>query len=229
MILTIDVAPGYLRNAESLGSSVGVPRLVGYLRRYLYDQQNPNSDIVGMDAALGNCPAWNPRTAVTVFSSAVATYYAPSDISGTGGMHRERIRATTKWHGDDLGRYDCVFIGTGQALGFRHLHAARVRLFFSFKLGGQIHSCALVQWFIPRGDAPDENVGMWVVEPETDASGQRVMSVIPLDSILRCAHLIPVYGTSKVPLGFRSSQSLHAFRAFYVNKFADHHSFELAF
>ena len=147
-------------------------------------------------------------------------------------MHHERMRATPKWHGNTFGRYDCVFIkkdtGTLQ-VGFQHLHAARVHLFFSFKAGGKVHPCALVQWFVPRGDTPDETVGLWIVEPEYDATGERVMSIIPLDCILRCAHLIPVYGASQIPLSFSPSQSLHAFRSFYINKYADHHSHELAY
>ena len=37
---------------------------------------------------------------------------------------------------------------------------------------------------------------MWVVKPEEDRHGKRLMSVVHLDTILRGAHLIPVYGTN---------------------------------
>jgi hypothetical protein len=47
---------------------------------------------------------------------------------------------------------------------------------------------------------------------------------------LRGAHLIDVAGKEFVPLtNFDFSDSLDAFEAFYVNKYADHHSHEIAF
>ncbi|OAX31238.1 hypothetical protein K503DRAFT_654751, partial [Rhizopogon vinicolor AM-OR11-026] len=46
---------------------------------------------------------------ITLYTSAVATFYAPSDISGIGGMRYERIRAVYTWR-NGPGRYDCVFI-----------------------------------------------------------------------------------------------------------------------
>jgi hypothetical protein len=34
---------------------------------------------------------------VAVYNSAIAKFYAPSDLSGVGGMRRERIRAMQSW------------------------------------------------------------------------------------------------------------------------------------
>ncbi|KAI0309212.1 hypothetical protein OF83DRAFT_1023500, partial [Amylostereum chailletii] len=58
---------------------------------------------------------------VAVFPSAVALFYAPSDASGSGGMHHERIRSTASWcHGP--ARCDCAFIEKDPDLpGFRGL------------------------------------------------------------------------------------------------------------
>ncbi|KAF8553111.1 hypothetical protein OG21DRAFT_1414849, partial [Imleria badia] len=49
-----------------------------------------------------------------------------------------------------------------------------------------------------------------------------------IDTIYRAAHLIPVYGKHFVPPFLHPMQSYDSFRLFYVNKFADHHSFEIA-
>ncbi|KAF8461964.1 hypothetical protein DFH94DRAFT_631736, partial [Russula ochroleuca] len=58
--------------------------------------------------------------------------YAPSDLSGTGGMHREQIRAMPRWKGGP-GQYDCIYVGKdAEAEGFHGLHVACVKLFFSF-------------------------------------------------------------------------------------------------
>ncbi|KIL61333.1 hypothetical protein M378DRAFT_82595, partial [Amanita muscaria Koide BX008] len=45
---------------------------------------------------------------VYVYPSAVATYCAPSDLSGVGGMFREQIRSTHSWRSGPE-RRDCVF------------------------------------------------------------------------------------------------------------------------
>ncbi|KAF8805514.1 hypothetical protein BYT27DRAFT_7104339, partial [Phlegmacium glaucopus] len=56
-----------------------------------------------------------------------------------------------------------------------------------------------------------------------------VTSVVHIDSILRAAHLIGVYSSEFIPQTLTHSQSLHAFKLFYVNKYIDHHAHEIAF
>ena len=73
----------------------------------------------------------------------------------------------------------------------------------------------------------DEDTGMHIVRPSSVSRNPFSISVISLDLIVRAAHLIPVFGTSFIPTHMRSHQSLNAFQAFYVNKFVDHHTFEL--
>jgi hypothetical protein len=70
---------------------------------------------------------------------------------------------------------------------------------------------------------------MWMVEPEFDDHGERLVSAISLDSILRPAHLIGVYGDRQLPRDFKHTDSLFAFSAYYVNKFSDDHAYQLAF
>lgn len=58
---------------------------------------------------------------------------------------------------------------------------------------GITYPCALVHWFSTVGDSPDDETGMWMVEPDF-LRGKRVLEVIHLDSILRGAHVIGVSG-----------------------------------
>jgi len=46
---------------------------------------------------------------IMTYNSAVAKFYAPSDILGIHGMRKERIRATPKWR-KGPGRFDTVLI-----------------------------------------------------------------------------------------------------------------------
>ena len=113
--------------------------------------------------------------------------------------------------------------------GFRGLHVVQVCLFFSFNHGRKRYPCALVQWFSPVGDEPCEDTGMWMVEPDFDNHGQRVTAIVHLDTAIRGAHLIPVYGPTSIPNDLHFSETLCAFRTYYVNKYADHHMHEIAF
>ncbi|KAJ7232354.1 hypothetical protein C8J57DRAFT_1578978 [Mycena rebaudengoi] len=157
------------------------------------------------------------------------SFYAPSDQSGLGGMFRERIRAVRSWRGG-APRYDCLFVEQDpDQPGFRGLLAARVLLFMSFKHNGIEFPCVLVTWFSAIGDEPCPDIGMWMVEPDVDHRGQRMLDIIHIDTILRGAHLIGIYGEDFLPRYFPHSASLDRFKAFYINKYADHHSHEIAF
>ncbi|KAH9946685.1 hypothetical protein B0H21DRAFT_808643 [Amylocystis lapponica] len=223
-----DGARHYPHDAVDLGNHIGMPRLQELIRRFLYQQANPNSHLSPSDVPLAACPSFFGR--ISVFHSAVAMFYAPSDISGLGGMRCERIRATPVWRGDPAGRYDCVYVDKNEAQhGFRGLHVGRVRLFLSLRHQTISYPCALIEWFVPISEEVDPNTGMWIVEPEFDADGSRTSDVIHVDSIMRNAHLIPVFGGNFLPHGFRASDSLDAFQAYFVNKFADHHAHEIVF
>ncbi|KAH9944801.1 hypothetical protein B0H21DRAFT_862719 [Amylocystis lapponica] len=218
----------YPHDAVDLGNHIGHPRLPDLLRRFLYFQLNPDSLLAPSDVPISSCPFIAGR--ISVYHSAVAMFYAPSDISGLGGMRRERIRATPVWRGDAAGRYDCAYIeNDATKRGLRGLHVGRVRLFMLLRHRAISYPCALIEWFVPISQEPDPNTGMWIVEPEFDADGSRTSDVIHVDSIMRNAHLIPVFGDNFLPHGFRASDSLDAFQVYFVNKFADHHAHEVAF
>ena len=98
--------------------------------------------------------------------------------------------------------------------------------FFSFSHDGVEYPCALVRWFSHVGDSPDEPTGMWIVQPDGDES---LPSIIHLDTVVRAAHLLPVFGPEYVSRTLSFTDTLDTFTEFYVNKFADHHAFEIAF
>ncbi|KAF8193121.1 hypothetical protein K438DRAFT_1934856 [Mycena galopus ATCC 62051] len=217
----------YPRDPESLAQWLKLPTLPRLLHRFLYAQAHPDLDVPLETIPLDACPELPSR--IMAYPSATATFYAPSDHSGLGGQLRERIRAVRSWRGGPA-RYDCVFVEEdADQSGFRGLLAARVLLFFSFKHNGIVYPCAAVTWFSAVGESPCPDVGMWMVEPDLDGRGQRVLDIIHLDSILRGAHLIPIYGNSYLPRHIKHTASLDSFRAYYVNKYADHHSHEIAF
>lgn len=161
---------------------------------------------------------------ISVFNSAVATFFAPSDPSGSHGMRRERIRSTPSWRGHEP-RHDCAFIVEDDSKeGVSGMAIVRVMLFFSMDYNNVYYPCALVEWF--KKVAHDPVTGMWVVRPDT-VRGRRYKSVVHLDSFLWGAHLIPVYGKKTLPLDFHYSYSLDVFQTYYVNKYIDHHANEI--
>ncbi|KAJ6448828.1 hypothetical protein C8R45DRAFT_1057369 [Mycena sanguinolenta] len=214
----------YPRHLLALATHIGQPRFPDLLRRFLYQELHPESDVPPADIPLHLCPNFHGR--IYVYHSAVARFYAPSDLCGTGGMHRERIRAHPNWYGS-YARHDTVFIETdADRPGMEGMVIGRVLLFFSFTTTtGVEYSCALVHWFSPHGNAADPDSGMWVVTPEMEA-GEKSLAIVTLDCIARAAHLLPVYGSTFVPEDFHFSYSLDVFRAFFVNRYADHHTFE---
>jgi hypothetical protein len=196
---------------------------VELLRKFLYEQANPNM-VSSADVSLDMCPRFSGS--ISVFHSAVARYYAPSDLCGAGGMYRERIRSNPNWQGE-YARYDTMFVETNAELpGMLGMAIGRARLLFSFKFRGGVHRCALVHWFVPSANEPDEDTGMWVVEPELQDNGRPTVSIIPLDCVARAAHLLPVYGSRFVSEDFHFADSLNVFPAYFVNPYVDHHSNE---
>jgi len=140
-------------------------------------------------------------------------------------MRHERIRSTPLWH-NTYPRRDTVFVETDAELpGMRGMAIGRVLLFLSFLFHGSRHSCAFVNWLVPQGNGPDPETGLWVVKPEY-LGNRRTAAVIPLDCIARGAHLLPVYSTTPLPTTFHFSHSLDVFRAFFVNRYVDHHAHE---
>ncbi|KIM58835.1 hypothetical protein SCLCIDRAFT_27705 [Scleroderma citrinum Foug A] len=166
---------------------------------------------------------------IKVFHSAMVTFISPSDPSGIGSMRREQIRAIPSWHRGPPW-YDCAFVSTDDTCdGMLSMEIARVLCFFSFVYtNGMTYTCAVVRWFDHIADHPDELTGMWTVSPSVLDNGSQNLAVIPLNSIVCGAHLLPIFGDERVLEYINFHNSLDMYRGFYVNHFADHHTFELA-
>ncbi|KAG6818873.1 hypothetical protein H0H93_000723 [Arthromyces matolae] len=213
------------RDLYQLSVHVRQPALPFLTRRFLWTKLNPGADVPLDEYQL---PIINSK--VYTYNSARAVFFAPSNASGIGGMYRERIRATSSWF-NGAPRYDCVFVGNSDSNvdGMEGLHIARQFLFFSFTHKGILYPCALIHWFSLCGDAPCDETGLWVVEPDYHR-GQAVLDVVHLDTIFRAAHLIGVSDRAYIPRrGFSNSDSLDSFKTFFVNKYVDYHAHETAF
>ncbi|KAI0247880.1 hypothetical protein BJV78DRAFT_1276756 [Lactifluus subvellereus] len=148
--------------SHDLAVEINQPDFLNLIRHFLYGQLRPDSSsdsgsLLSSDASLGDLPEFHGR--VTVYNSAVAKFYAPSDLSGVGG------------------------ITDSAAEGMRGLDVARARLFFKFKFHGVIYCCALIQWFLRIGNNLDEDTGMWMIKPDMDDSGLPIRSIIHLETI----------------------------------------------
>lgn len=138
-------------------------------------------------------------------------------------MRRELIRSTPIHYGHQ--RRDTVFVVLDDSEpGMCGMEIGRVQLFFSFAYQQNSFSCALINWFL-HNDEPDEDTGMWTVQLECDR-GIPTLQVIEIDAIARGAHLLPVYGSTRVPDDFSHHDALDSFNSFFVNHFVDHHTHE---
>ncbi|KAL1740672.1 hypothetical protein HDZ31DRAFT_47033 [Schizophyllum fasciatum] len=217
-------ARGYPRDLDDLAAYVEQPHLPLLLRRFLHDQlgREPRA----ADVADHNLPYIG--SSVYVYHSAVARFYAPSDLCGPGGMRRERIRSTPTWSG--VPRRDTVLIDVGADEDImKGMNIGCVYLFLSFKHNGTIYPCALIHWHIPNSDSPDPETGMWVVNPEYLGDGRPALEVVHLESIARGVHLIGRYGRAFLPDDFHYTYSLDAFQSFYINHYSDHHMHEFLY
>jgi hypothetical protein len=209
---------------EVIAAEIGQPNFPNLIAQFIYDQQHSDST---SNTSSADLPTFYGK--IAVYPSAVATFHAPSDISGIGGMRRERIRAVKSWR-KGPGRYDTIFVNTDPTMdGMQGLDVARVHLLFSFSHEGIKYPCALVSWFSRVGLG--DNTGMWIVKPGiSDADGKTVSSIIHLNTVVRASHLLPVFGKGrKVSKTLLFTDTLDTFTRFYVNKYADHHAFEIAF
>ncbi|KAJ3735585.1 hypothetical protein DFJ43DRAFT_1113159 [Lentinula guzmanii] len=214
----------YPRSLQALSAYTNNHQLEELTRRFLHTQlHNRESDI-----ELDDCPHITSK--INVYHSAVAVFYAPSDISGIRGMKHERIRSSPSFFGVE--RRDCVLATVNEKkAGFRGLSAARVLLFFSFRHAGTTYPCALVHWYNTYGQRPDSNTGLWIVKPGylDQRKCEPFLAVLHLDTLVRAVLLLPVYGPHPIPHKLKYYDSLNLFTAFYVNKYADHHANEILF
>ncbi|KAH9913704.1 uncharacterized protein BXZ73DRAFT_92935 [Epithele typhae] len=230
--VTLSAWPAYKKRAHVVAQILQQPRLVEMLRRFLYAQLNlDNPDAENhANVDLLQCPFLHARTLLSVYHSATAVFYAPSDVANPGGMTREMIRSTPRWWKGHA-RYDTVLVNLGgdavHAETIDGMMVARVHAFVSVPYDGNTYECAIVRWYV-REEQIDLATGMWIVHPELE-NGHPVYDVIPVASIVRACHLISVYGRTRVPDTFHFSDSLDAFNRYYLNMYVDYHLHELLY
>ena len=214
---------GCPKDLPSLAKHLNAPDLPLLIQQFLFDQLNPDEP-PAVQQPLVNLP--DIQSNISVFHSAHAIFHAPSNISGSQGMHHQIIWSTSSWCQKDA-HYNCVLVVEDQDKpGMRGMIVGRVCAFLSFSFNDTIYPCALIDCFKQVGWAPDPITGMWKVQPELRGS-QPVRAVVHLETILCNVHLIPVFSMGYIPWQLHYSQSLDVFSSFYVNKYADHHSFEV--
>ena len=145
------------RDLAGLAEHIKMPELIELTRRFLHDQIHPDGPSAN-DIMLEECP--EIHTKISVFSSATATFYAPSDESGIRGMQRERIRSTHSWRNQGP-RRDCALVVEDETKpGIKGLTPVCIKMFFSFVYHGKVYPCALVEWFKKYSAHLDKETGM---------------------------------------------------------------------
>ncbi|KAF7436245.1 hypothetical protein PC9H_003074 [Pleurotus ostreatus] len=218
---------GYPQMLTALADHISLPDFPDTLRQFIHTRNHPLADLSQNGSTVDNL--FNGP--IHVYHSATIQFYAPSELCGEGGMHREMIRSNPRLSGSP--RYDTVFVSAGREDGdtMNGLLVARVRLLFSYfdvYTEKQV-PCALVHWFVHPDNMQTRHpdTGMWVVSAEHEEDGYQPMQVIHLDTILRGAHLVPCFGNGFLPESFDHSDALDAFDNYFVNQFIDYHVHEL--
>ena len=212
-----------------MAAHINQPELPDLIRKFLYYQQSNNPNTSDSDVSISTLPTFTKK--LSVHSSASSVYFAPSDPCGIHGLRREQIRSTWQWQ-QGPPRQDTVLVNTGNRgdtqLPMSGFVVARVLFFFSFTYDWKIYPVALVWWYILSEDSGhrDEATGMWLVEREY-RNKQPLLQVVHVDTILRTVHLLPYFGCKRVSQAITQDNSLDKYPIYYVNRFADHHSFEI--
>ncbi|KIO01474.1 hypothetical protein M404DRAFT_28773 [Pisolithus tinctorius Marx 270] len=191
----------------ALAAELCLPQLPNILHHFLYSQLFPTDDLD--DIVLNECSPYDGS--VHVYNSACSTFFALSDLCGLYGMHCEHIRSCPMWRNEGP-CFNCIFVVTDP------------------EAEGTLHPCAVVCWFNRMGDGPDKATGMWIICPSYNAHNVPHIAIIHINVIYHAAHLIPVYAAHNINTrDIKPHDSYDTFNSFYVNKFADHHAFEIAF
>ncbi|KAF8807978.1 hypothetical protein BYT27DRAFT_7223733 [Phlegmacium glaucopus] len=197
---------------NALALHINCPSLPELTRCFLFDQLNKNKDVTSDNIPLHLCP--KITSSISVFHSAVALYFSPSDKS-------EWIWSCPMWRKKGPRRDTAFVIEDEDRPGMKGMSIVHVHLFFSLYHAGHYYPCVLVECCDPL-------TGMWRVRLDI-RNGKHFCTVIYLDSLLRGAHLLPIFGTAFLPINFGYKDSLDAFSGYYVNHFADHHAHEIVF
>ncbi|KAG1887460.1 uncharacterized protein F5891DRAFT_967151 [Suillus fuscotomentosus] len=98
------------RTVLALAEELDIPCLPEMVRHFLFQQTRPDDPQDVSEIPIAGCPRYEGK--ILVFNSACSQFYAPSDISGIGGMWSEHIHACPMWW-NEAPRYDCAFVNIG--------------------------------------------------------------------------------------------------------------------
>src|SRR5258705_13969878 len=90
---------------DDLADAINQPDFTQLIQQFIYDESGSHSDSETSSASQ-DLPTFYEK--ITVFTSAVATFYAPSDISGIGGVRFKRIHSF-RTRRDRPGPVDLIF------------------------------------------------------------------------------------------------------------------------
>ncbi|KAF8545891.1 hypothetical protein OG21DRAFT_1428433, partial [Imleria badia] len=85
----------WYKDVADLSVELEVPQVCELVQRFLFQMSNPQDPCDLANIPLHECPMYDGN--VKVFNAASVTFYAPSDLSGIGGMRREMIRSSPSW------------------------------------------------------------------------------------------------------------------------------------
>ena len=154
----VDLAEcGYPSHLHALVAHIKQPEFPLLFSQFLYKCFHLEVQVA--PSTLEECPTFDG--AIKVYHSAVATFYAPSDLSGSGGLWREQIWSTPHFFGHP--RRDTVFVVTDDSwTGMEGMEIGCILLLFSFQYRRKEFSCVLIEWFV-HADKRDPDTGMWTV------------------------------------------------------------------
>jgi hypothetical protein len=108
-----------------MGNSIYHPELPDLVAVFLFQQRNPGIEEIPHPS---KCPQVIDRG--YVYTSAVATFHASTELSGANGIYHQHIYASPLWRNGPP-YYDCVFAEKDSSLpGFCGLFVGQVLLFY---------------------------------------------------------------------------------------------------
>ena len=123
--INIFIEPRYPHNLHQLATFIHQPGFPLALCQFLFALNHQDQAPAKHD----NLPSFEGE--IRVYHSAIATFYAPSDLCGAGGLHCEHIHSTPSFHGREC--RDTVFVVLDEEKsGMEGMEIGRVLLFFSF-------------------------------------------------------------------------------------------------
>ena len=123
---------------DVLVPDINQPNLLLYIRQFLACTTRPDSDNDTQSHVSNLSDSSLPTLLdkIPIYTSAVASFYTPSDICGIKGMHREWIHTSPSWH-KGAPRYDTILVETDpEYTGMSGTDVAQVKLFLSFRYKG---------------------------------------------------------------------------------------------